>query len=47
MRLGHAHAGPGVAGVAPSTESHVELVCTAGITESREWVPLYPIEPLP
>jgi hypothetical protein len=26
------------------SESHHELVCTAGITESREWVRLYPID---
>lgn len=26
------------------SESHKELVCTAGITESREWVRLYPID---
>ena len=26
------------------SESHQELVCTAGITESGEWVRLYPID---
>jgi hypothetical protein len=26
------------------SESHQELVCTAGITEAREWVRLYPID---
>lgn len=26
------------------SEGHRELVCTAGITESREWVRLYPID---
>ena len=26
------------------SESHQELVCTAGITEDRQWVRLYPID---
>jgi len=26
------------------SEGHRELVCTAGITENREWVRLYPID---
>jgi hypothetical protein len=26
------------------SESHQELVCTAGITESKEWIRLYPID---
>lgn len=26
------------------SRNHLELVCTAGITESREWVRLYPVD---